>query len=140
MLALLGIIPGLGNLIQFIVGKVYDSKVSIIQAKLGVNREVAVKMLESAVAAEHENTAKLQIYASSTLLTLLLVGFSIPILAFEWKVIVWDITLGLGSTDPIRGQVAEWANTIIAFLFGSATVNSVAKMWFSKDRTKVDAT
>jgi len=134
MLGLLGLIPGLMSLVQFVVGKSFDSKVKITQAKLGVERDVAIEMVKSTIASEHENTSKLSIYAGSTILTLLLVGFATPIMIFEWKVIVWDVTLGLGTTDAVRGQVADWANTIIAFLFGSATIHSVARMWFSRDR------
>src|SRR5262249_26902178 len=32
-----------------------------------------------------------------------------PVVIYLWKVIVWDIVLGLGTTDPIGGDVAEWA-------------------------------
>ena len=30
-----------------------------------------------------------------------------PVVIYLWKVIVWDIVLGLGTTDPIGGNVAE---------------------------------
>ncbi len=36
-----------------------------------------------------------------------------PVVIYLWKVIVWDIVLGLGTTDPIGGDVAKWAGWIV---------------------------
>jgi hypothetical protein len=149
MFALLGIIPGLLNLVQFVVGKAFDAKVALVQARLNVDRDVATKLVEAATAQEHENTSKLSVIASNPLLTFLLVGFATPFVIFIWKVVVVDIVIGpghihlpfmsdfiwKGETDAIRGQVGDWGNTIIAFLFGSATTVALGKMWFGRDKT-----
>lgn len=58
---------------------------------------------------------------------LLVFGFGLVVLIYFGKVIVWDIVLGLGSTDVIKGAVAEWVNTVIMFLFGGATATSIAR-------------
>lgn len=137
LLAILSAIPGLGTIITFIVGKVFDAKVSLVQARIGGDVTVARALVTAAVTNEHENTSRLAIMAGNKILTLLLVGFALPLMAFEWKVIIYDIILGSlthGNTDPIRGQVADWATTIIGFLFGSATVASVGKMWFNRNK------
>jgi hypothetical protein len=135
LLALLGAIPGIGSIVTFIVGKVFDAKVAITTAKIGGDRDTAVAIINASAVAEHERTAALGVIAGSTILTLLVVAFAGPLVIFMWKVIVWDIVLGLGTTDPIRGQVAEWANTIILSIFGSGTVLAAGKMalgWLSK--------
>ena len=135
MFALLRLIPGVATAIQAITTAIFNAKVQMVQARIGGDRDVAVTMVKAAAVQEHENSSKLAVMASNMVLTFMLVAFALPLIVFEWKVIVWDIVLGLGSTDPIRGQVAEWANTIIAFLFGSSTVVAVGKMWFSRDKS-----
>lgn len=45
------------------------------------------------------------------------------------KVVVWDVTLGLGSTDPLRGEVATWANLVIVSYFGKRTFENVTRIW-----------
>jgi hypothetical protein len=128
MLAFLSLIPGLGQVIQAVLGGMFDAKVKIIQAQTGADRDKAVEMLKTAQVEAHERTSALAVIASSQLLTLLVVAFATPLVIFEFKVIVWDIVLGLGSTDAIRGQVAEWANTIIVSIFGTTGAVTVGKM------------
>jgi hypothetical protein len=45
---------------------------------------------------------------------------------YEWKIVVWDIVMGWGTTDPIKGQVADWATAVIWSIFGSAAGIHVA--------------
>jgi hypothetical protein len=149
MLAILGLIPGALSLIQFAIGKVFDAKVAIVQARTGATRDVAIELVKSAAVEAHENTSKLAILASNPLLTFLLVGFASPLVIYIWKIVVVDIVIGpghihvpylfdfawKGTTDPIRGQVGDWANTIIGFLFGSATTVALGRMWFGRDKS-----
>lgn len=44
------------------------------------------------------------------------------------KVVVWDIVLGWGTTDPIRGAVGEWAGLIIMFLIGKRGFENIARI------------
>lgn len=44
------------------------------------------------------------------------------------KVVVWDVMLGLGSTDAIRGNVGDWMGLIAAFLFGKRGIENVARI------------
>lgn len=143
MLALLGIIPGALSLIQFVVGKVFDAKVQITAARIGGDVEKAKQIVSLAQTEAHERTAWLSVVASNTLLTLLVIFFALPFGLFIWKVVVVDIIVGPGclpftsmcwvaSTDPIRGQVAEWGNTIIIAIFGAPTTISVAKIILAK--------
>lgn len=132
MLAFLALIPGLGTLVSSIVSAVFNAKVSITQAKLGADRDVAVKLVQAAAQQEHENTERLGLFASNKFLTFLLIAFALPLVATEWKVYIWDTMLGWGTTDAVKGEVANWGNTIIYFLFGAPTVMGLGKMWFTR--------
>jgi hypothetical protein len=132
MLALLSLIPGIGTVIQSVLGAVFDAKVKITQAKTGADRDTAVALLKAAEVEAHERTAALAIIASNKFLTFLVIAFAAPYIVFEFKVVIWDIVLGLGSTDPIKGQVADWATVIIPSIFGSTGATTLGKMWFSR--------
>jgi len=114
MLALLSLIPGIGTVIQAIVAAVFDAKVKIKQAQTGADRDAVVAMLRTAEIEAHERTAALAIIASNKLLTILVIAFATPLVLYEWQVIVidklWCGAFNLNcTTDPIKGQVADWA-------------------------------
>jgi hypothetical protein len=132
MLAFLSLIPGISTLITSVTTAFFNAKVQITQAKIGGDRDVAVQLVQAAATQEHENTARLGIIASNKLLTIMLITAAVPLISYEWKVYIWDAMLGWGSTDPVKGQVAEWGNTVWYFLFGSPTVMGLGKMWFSR--------
>ena len=135
---LLGLIPGLTNLASSWVTKAYDAKVEMVKARIGGDTATAKELVTAAAVQEHENTNKLTVMASNKVLTFMLIFFATPFIIFEWKVVVWDNVLQFythGNTDSIHGQVADWATTIIGFLFGSATVMGIGRMYFGRDRT-----
>ena len=137
VLAFLNMIPGLSSVITNFTNKAFDAKVSLVQARIGGDRAVAEKLVTAAVAQDHENTSKLSIMAGNKVLVIMLIGFATPIMAYEWKIVIWDIVLGSwthGTTDAIKGEVAAWATTIIGFLFGSSTIVTVGNMWFNRNK------
>ncbi len=132
MLALLGALPIIGTAITAFFNAMFNAKVEITRAKIGGDRDVALALVQAQAQAEHENTAKLGIFASNKFLTILLITAAVPLVSYEWKVYVWDTMLGWGETEAVKGQVAEWGNTVWWFLFGSPTVMGIGKMWFSR--------
>lgn len=132
MLPFLAAIPIIGNVITGVTSAVFDAKVRIVQARTGAERDKAVEIVKAAATETEQATARLGIIAGNKLLTVLVVIFSLPFAIFIWKVVVIDIVLGLGTTDPIKGQVAEWANTIIVCLFGAPTAVTIGKMILSR--------
>jgi hypothetical protein len=48
--------------------------------------------------------------------------------AYLGKVVVWDVMLGLGTTDAIKGNVGEWLGMIAIFLFGKRGIENVARI------------
>ncbi len=137
-LAILGLIPGLSTLVSSITTAYFNAKVQLVKARIGGDTKVATQLVVEAAQADHENTNRLGILAGNKILTLMLIGFATPIMIFEWKVIVYDVVLAYwtnGSTAAIHGQVADWMTTIISFLFGSATVMGIGRMYFGRDKT-----
>jgi hypothetical protein len=52
---------------------------------------------------------------------------ALPVVIYLWKVIVWDKVLGLGSTDAIGGDVAQWAGAIVTTYVGGRSLEKIAK-------------
>ena len=121
---ILGLIPGLSNLVQFFIGKYYDSKVQIYMARTGATKEVAVAAIGAVVGEEQAATARLSTIAGSKVLSFILLAFAVPLAIYWNKIILYDILWCAGqcSTDPLRGEIATWASTVTWCLFGSPTV------------------
>lgn len=49
-------------------------------------------------------------------------------LVFYTKCVIWDKVLGLGTTDPLAGDVSVWAGMIMGFYFGKRTFENVARI------------
>lgn len=54
--------------------------------------------------------------------------FGYVTLLFYAKCLIWDAMLHLGSTDAIRGTVAEWSGYVIMFYFGKRAFENVARI------------
>jgi hypothetical protein len=54
--------------------------------------------------------------------------FAFAFVIYAWKVIVWDKVLGLGSTDALGGDVAQWAMIVLTAYFGGRSIEKVAKI------------
>lgn len=117
MLALLGMFPVIGQIVQAITAAWFNAKVSIATTQIGGDRDVAVASVKA-------QAVGLQAIASSKILSWLVVIFALPIAGMEWKVVIYDNMMGLGSTPAIHGQVADWMNTIIYCLFGGAALHT----------------
>ena len=58
---------------------------------------------------------------------------ALPVIIYLWKVIVWDKVLGLGTTDPITGDVGVWAGTIVTTYVGGRSLEKIARtIWRRK--------
>lgn len=141
LLTLLGMIPGVLSLVNGFQTAYFDAKVRIFMARSGAEKDVAVAALQAAAQSDHETTSRLAIIASNRVLMGILLALIIPFIAWEWSAIMVDIVWLRGKcgagfdipcTDPIKGQLADWGNTIIASVTGSGTALGVAKMYFSR--------
>jgi hypothetical protein len=65
---------------------------------------------------------------------------ALPVIIYLWKVIVWDKVLGLGSTDPIAGDVAQWAGAIVTTYVGGRSLEKIARSVATVWRSPTDLT
>lgn len=54
--------------------------------------------------------------------------FASAFIIYVWKVVVWDKVLALGSTDPLSGDVAQWAMIVLTAYFGGRSLEKVARI------------
>lgn len=137
VMTVLHLIPGLSTLATGWVTAAYNAKVAITTAKIGGDVTVGAAMVNASVVAEETRVKGLQVIGSSWILSFLVVGFAVPWIIYEWRVVVWDNVwmVGATSTPAIKGDVASWATTIIGCLFGSGTVLAAGHMYFNRDKT-----
>lgn len=125
--ALLAMIPGVLPIIEYF----FKAKADVEVARVNAYKETGVAAVQAS-AIEAEGRAKTWGFISGNkLLVLLVIAFAGPIVVFEWKVVVWDTVLQLGSTAPVKGQVGDWMNVIIGSIFGSSTVLAVSQLWWT---------
>jgi len=54
--------------------------------------------------------------------------FAFAFVIYVWKVVVWDKVLGLGTTDALSGDVAQWAMIVLTAYFGGRSIEKVARI------------
>ena len=54
--------------------------------------------------------------------------FAGAFIIYTWKVVVWDKVLALGSTDPLGGDVAQWAMIVLTAYFGGRNLKKVTRI------------
>src|SRR6195256_4616370 len=54
--------------------------------------------------------------------------FAFAFVIYVWKVVVWDRVFGLGSTDALSGDVAQWAMIVLTAYFGGRSLEKVARI------------
>jgi len=58
--------------------------------------------------------------------------FAFAFVIYAWKVVVWDKVFGLGTTDALSGDVAQWATVVLTAYFGGRSLEKVAKILVRK--------
>jgi hypothetical protein len=54
--------------------------------------------------------------------------FAFAYIIYVWKVVVWDKVMGWGSTDPLSGDVSQWAMIVLTAYFGGRSLEKVARI------------
>jgi hypothetical protein len=54
--------------------------------------------------------------------------FAFAFVIYVWKVIVFDKVLGWGTTDPLTGDVSQWAMIVLTAYFGGRSLEKVARI------------
>lgn len=132
MFALIGQLLGLGPMVAGIFKAKFDAQVAITQARVGGDRDLAVELVKGQAARRASDVTALAIFAGNKVLLALLCLYAVPPGLFAAKVYLYDKMLGLGSTDPISGAVADWTLIVLGFLFGTSALTSMVQTWASR--------
>ena len=54
--------------------------------------------------------------------------FAFAFVIYVWKVVVWDKVFGLGRTDALSDDVAQWALIVLTAYFGGRSIEKVARI------------
>jgi hypothetical protein len=54
--------------------------------------------------------------------------FAYAFVVYVWKVVVFDAVLGLGTTAPLAGDVAQWASIVLTAYFGGRSLEKLARL------------
>lgn len=131
ILALFQAIPALTGGLGHFFDKYYDAKVAITTKRIGGDVDVAKSLVRGFVAEGEVRVNWIKAVSQSKPFLFLIIGFALPWMLYEWKVVVWDTMLGWGTTGPIRGAVGAWGQSIIISLFGAGSVTTIGHMYFN---------
>lgn len=132
LMTVLHLIPGLSSLATAWLTAAYNAKVAITTAQIGGDVTVATTMVNAAAIEDQTRVKGLQVIAGSWVLSFLTIGFAVPFMWYEAKVVIWDTCLGWGTTPAVHGAVIDWGSTIIMCLFGSGSILTAGHMYFNR--------
>ena len=137
ILAFFQAVPAIMGGINNFTSAYFNAKVQLTAARIGGDVTVVQAAMVASGIEQQSRVEGLKVIASSKILLFLVVGFALPFMLYEWRCIVYDIIWmhGTTATDPIKGNLADWGNTIIISLFGSGTAVTMAHMFFNRNKT-----
>jgi len=120
-------------LASFLTGPIFDRFLDGYKAKLSaantgdkIAADLAIERIRAGIEARKLAQATVIAEQGRWFTAMIRPLFAIPFIVYAWKVVVFDKVLGLGTTDPLTGQIGDWAGIIIVAYFGGRTVEKVA--------------
>ncbi|HET9904977.1 MAG TPA: hypothetical protein VFQ27_14875 [Xanthobacteraceae bacterium] len=107
----------------------YKAKLDAANAHERLAAELAAKEIEAEIDARRQANALIIAEQGRWYTAIIRPLLAAPVIIYLWKVIVWDKVLGLGTTDPLTGTVAEWAGLIVMTYVGGRTIEKVARIF-----------
>jgi len=107
----------------------YKAKLTAANAQDRLAVDLAVKEIEAEIEARKQASAVVIAEQGRWYTAVIRPLLALPIIVYFWKVIVWDKVLGLGSTDPITGMIAEWSGLIVTAYVGGRSIEKVARVF-----------
>ena len=126
----------LAPLLSSVFGTAFEKIVEGYKAKLAAGNEtdrlavgLAVEEIKAGISANAEATKIMMLENGRwwTWAPRAIVQWSFGL--YVGKCVVYDNLLGLGSTDPLGGDVASWAGMVMAMWFGGRTIEKVAQIF-----------
>lgn len=123
-------------ILSILSAPVFNSIVDAYKAKLAAANtqdklavDLAVKEIEAEIAARAQASAIIVAEQGRWWTSMIRPLAALPVVIYIWKVVVYDKVFGLGTTDPITGDVGTWAGVIITTYFGGRTIEKVARIF-----------
>ncbi len=126
----------LGMILGFLGGPLLTNLLGAYKARLenasGQDKmavELAIKEIEAEIVSRAEATKVMALENGRwfTWMPRAIVQWSFAL--FVGKCVVWDNLLGLGTTDPLNGDISSWAGMVMAMWFGGRTIEKVAQIF-----------
>lgn len=106
----------------------YKAKLDAANTKDRIAADLAAKEIEGEIEARKQASAIIISEQGRWYTAIIRPLLALPVVIYFWKVIVWDKVLGLGTTDPITGMIADWTGTILAAYVGGRSIEKVARI------------
>jgi hypothetical protein len=106
----------------------YKAKLDAANTQDRIAADLAAKEIEAEIAARADASRIIIAEQGRWYTAIIRPLLALPIIIYLWKVIVWDKVLGLGTTDPITGMIADWTGMILAAYVGGRSIEKVARI------------
>ena len=106
----------------------YKAKLDAANTEDRIAADLAAKEIEAEIAARADASRIILAEQGRWYTAIIRPLLAMPIIIYLWKVIVWDKVLGLGTTDPITGMIADWTGMILAAYVGGRSIEKVARI------------
>lgn len=115
--------------LSFLTAPILNSLVEAYKARLGALNTTEQHAVDLAVADFQADIEARKVAASvqsTTIGGIVDAAFAFPIVVYLNKILIWDMVLGWGSTDPIKDPtVLSWTGLIVGFYFGGRIASSI---------------
>jgi hypothetical protein len=107
----------------------YKAKLDSANTQDRIAVDLAAKEIEAEIAARKQASAIIIAEQGRWYTAIIRPLLAAPVIIYLWKVIVWDKVLGLGTTDPITGMIADWTGMILTAYVGGRSIEKVARIF-----------
>jgi len=119
----------LGGPIVNAVIAAYKAKLDAANTRDALAAGLAAKEIEAEIAARADARAIIIAEQGRWYTAIVRPLLVLPFGLYVWKIVLVDVVLGLGSTDPLRGDMATVMMIVIGSYFGGRTIEKVAQVF-----------
>ncbi len=107
----------------------YKAKLDAANSRDRMAADLAAKEIEAEIEARKQASTIILAEQGRWYTAIIRPLIAFPLIIYLWKVIVWDTVLGLGTTEPLTGMVAEWTGMIVTAYVGGRSIEKVARIF-----------
>lgn len=107
----------------------YKTKLDAANTRDRIAADLAGKEIEAEIEARKQASAVIIAEQGRWYTAIIRPLLALPVIIYFWKVIVWDKVLGLGTTDPLTGMIADWTGIIVTAYVGGRSIEKVARIF-----------